>query len=168
MTAPALGFDAQAIESHTSIENHRRLGQVASSVNSHFPLTLGGLPAKFWVDQYLWDDCVVFVHPDIAIWMVEQQADSEKRFHILRDPQPFLPSDLKSLRARRNMQQVERGCLPCTNCMVTVPQDKHLASGGAGARCFAFFCFRTFTLQVVVKFETRVETFWNIKPSNGA
>ena len=97
MTAPALGFDAQAIESHTSIENHRRLGQVASSVNSHFPLTLGGLPAKFWVDQYLWDDCVVFVHPDIAIWMVEQQADSEKRFHILRDPQPFLPSDLKSL-----------------------------------------------------------------------
>ena len=80
MTAPALGFDAQAIESHTSIENHRRLGQVASSVNSHFPLTLGGLPAKFWVDQYLWDDCVVFVHPDIAIWMVEQQADSEKDF----------------------------------------------------------------------------------------
>lgn len=24
------------------------------------------------------------------------------------------------------MQQVERGCLPCTNCMVTVPQDKYL------------------------------------------
>ena len=35
--------------------------------------------------------------------------------------------------SRRKMQQVERGCLPCTNCMVTVPQDKHLASGGAGA-----------------------------------
>ncbi|CAL1137745.1 unnamed protein product [Cladocopium goreaui] len=25
------------------------------------------------------------------------------------------------------MQQVERGCLPCTNCMVTVPQDKYYA-----------------------------------------
>lgn len=100
-------------------------------------------------------------------WWNSTQADSEKDFTSL-DPQPFLPSDLKSLIARRKMQQVERGCLPCTNCMVTVPQDKHLASGGAGARCFAFFGFRTFTLQVLVKFETGVETFWNIKPSNGA
>jgi len=27
----------------------------------------------------------------------------------------------------KNMQQVERGCLPCTNCFVTVPQDKYFA-----------------------------------------
>ncbi|OLP78090.1 Protein OSCP1 [Symbiodinium microadriaticum] len=25
------------------------------------------------------------------------------------------------------MQQVEKGCLPCTNCLVTVPQDKYFA-----------------------------------------